>query len=185
LEAKNFHTVDDLMQSGEERIELIDGEIIRRPMARSEHALVQAGISDEIAFYKRKDGLGGWWIMSEISVMYNEHQCPSHDLAGWRKERVPDRPAGIMNVTPDWVCEITSPGHERKDVFHHFMLLQRNKGLCYWLISPEDKALIAYKLADETYRVAFSVECRTPDDFKKVRIPPFEEVEIDLGYVFG
>lgn len=185
MEAKRFKTVDDLVQSGEERIELIDGEIIRRPMARSEHALVQSGISDEVALYKRKDGSGGWWIMSEISVVYNEHQCPSHDLAGWRKERVPDRPTGIMNVTPDWVCEITSPGHERKDVFHHFMMLQRNKVPCYWLISPEDKTLIAYKLADKTYRVAFAVECRSPEDFKKVRIPPFGEVEIDLRYVFG
>lgn len=185
MEAKSFKTVDDLMQSGEERIELIDGEIIRRPMARSEHALVQSGISDEVAFFKRKDGMGGWWIMSEISVVYNEHQCPSHDLAGWRKERVPDRPSGIMNVRPDWVCEITSPGHERKDVFHHFMMLQRNRVPYYWLISPEDKTLIAYKLAGDAYRVAFAVECRAPEDFGKVRIPPFEEVEIDLRYVFG
>lgn len=185
MEAKCFKTVDDLMQSGEERIELINGEIVKRPMARSEHALVQSVISGEVAVFRRKGGPGGWWIMSEISVMYNEHQCPSHDLAGWRKERVPGRPTGIMDVTPDWVCEITSPGHERKDVFHHFMLLQRNKVPYYWLISPEDNALIAYTLADETYRVAFSVECRAPGDLQKVRIPPFEEIEIDLRYVFG
>jgi Uma2 family endonuclease len=185
LEAKRFKTVDDLMEAGEERIELINGDIVKRPMARSEHALVQSGISDEVAFYRRKGDPGGWWIMSEISVIYDEHQCPSHDLAGWRKERVPDRPTGMMNVIPDWVCEITSPGHERKDVFHLFMLLQRKKVPHYWLISPEDKTLIAYRLADETYRVAFSVECRSPEDFEKVRIPPFEEVEIDLRYVFG
>jgi hypothetical protein len=25
---------------------------------------------------------GGWWILTEISVAYEPHECPSHDLAG-------------------------------------------------------------------------------------------------------
>jgi Uma2 family endonuclease len=185
MEAKKLKTVDDLLQSDEERVELINGEIIKRPMARSEHALIQSGISDEVSFFKRKNGPGGWWIMTEISVRYGEHQCPSHDLAGWRKERVPQRPTGIMSVMPDWVCEIVSPGHERKDLFHNFLLLQRSKVSYYWVISPEDRTLIAYELADEKYRVTFSVECRVKEDFSKARIPPFEDTEIDLSYVFG
>jgi Uma2 family endonuclease len=185
LEARKLKTVDDFLQSDNERVELIDGEIVKRPMARSEHALIQSSISDEVSPFKRKDGLGGWWIMTEISVKYNEHQCPSHDLAGWRKERVPLRPTGIMNIVPDWVCEITSPRHESKDLFHNFMLLQRSKVPYYWVISPEDKTLIAYRLVDENYHVAFSVERRVEQAIDKARIPPFEEVEIDLRYVFG
>ena len=185
LEAKKLKTVDDLMLSENERVELIDGEIVKRAMARSEHALIQSSLSDEVLSFKRKSGSGGWWIMTEISVRYNEHQCPSHDLAGWRKERVPNRPTGIMEVAPDWVCEIISPGHERKDLFHHFLLLQRHKTPHYWVISPEDKTLIAYSLSNDKYHVAFSVECKEPNDFKPVRIPPFEEVQIDLGYIFG
>ncbi|EIJ36318.1 Uma2 family endonuclease [Thiothrix nivea] len=106
-----------MLNADNERIELINGEIIKRPMARSEHALVQSGLSDEILPFKRKDGIDGWWIMTEISVRYHEHHCPTHDLAGWRKERVPARPTGIMETLPDWVCEITSPGHEHKDLF--------------------------------------------------------------------
>jgi Uma2 family endonuclease len=185
LEARKLKTVDDLLQSGDERVELINGEIIKRTMARAEHALIQSSISDEVSLLKRKDGPGGWWIMPEISVKYNEYQCPSHDLAGWRKERIPSRPVGIMNVIPDWVCEITSPSHERKDLFHNFLLLQRSKVPYYWVISPEDKTLIVYRLVDEKYQVAFSLEFGVEQDFKKARIPPFEEVEIDLNYVFG
>ncbi len=185
MEAKKLNTIKDLVHSQDERVELIDGEIIKRPMARSEHALIQSSLCDEVAIFKRKKGPGGWWIMTEISVAYSEYQCPSHDLAGWRKERMPHRPTGIMQVVPDWVCEITSPGHERKDLFHHFMLLQRSKVSCYWVISPEDKTLIAYQLNDDKYAVAFSVECREQKDFKKVSIPPFESTEIDLNYLFG
>ncbi|MGH8558065.1 MAG: Uma2 family endonuclease [Methylococcales bacterium] len=185
MEARKLATVDDLLQSADERVELINGEIVKRPMARSEHALIQSSISDEVSLFRRKDGLGGWWIMLEISVKYNEHQCPGHDLAGWRKERVPIRPTGIMNIIPDWVCEITSSGHERKDLFHNFMLLQRSKVSYYWVISPEDKTLIAYRLVDGKYHVTFSVECRFEQDIDKARIPPFEEVEFDLKYVFS
>ena len=123
--------------------------------------------------------------MTEISVRYNDHQCPSHDLAGWRKERVPLRPAEIMSVVPDWVCEIISPRHERKDLFHNFMLLQRSKVPYYWVISPEDKTLIAYRLADDKYQVSFSVEYSGEQNIDKARIPPFEEIEIDLQYIFG
>lgn len=185
LQAKKLKTVADLIQSADERVELLDGEIVKRPMARSDHALTQSGISDETVPFKRKNGPGGWWIMTEISVEYHEHQCPSHDLAGWRKERLPTRPSGVIRVIPDWVCEITSPGHERKDLFHNFMLLQRNGVSFYWVVSPEDKTLIAYQLVDEHYHVVFSIECKEPQDFAKVRIPPFAEAEIDLTYVFG
>ncbi len=185
MEAKKLNTVKDLLQSNDERVELMNGEIIKRPMARSEHALIQSSLSDEVSVFKRKNGPGGWWIMTEISVAYSEHQCPSHDLAGWRKQRAPHRPTGIMKVIPDWVCEITSPGHERKDLFHHFLLLQRSKVSHYWVISPEDKTLLAYQLVHDKYAVVFSVECRQQQDFEKVRIPPFEETEIDLSYVFG
>ncbi|MBK1704615.1 Uma2 family endonuclease [Halochromatium glycolicum] len=185
MEARRLSTVDDLLRSSEERVELIDGEIVKRPMARSEHALIQSGLSDEVSLFKRKDGPGGWWIMPEISVEYAEHQCPSHDLAGWRKERVPGRPSGIMTILPDWVCEITSPGHERKDLFHHFLLLQRNQVPYYWVISPEDKTLIAYELLAETYHVAFAVESGVDQSLGKSRIPPFADTEIDLDYVFG
>ena len=185
MEAKKLQTVDDLLRSPEERVELIDGEIVKRPMAGSDHALVQSSLSDEAAVLKRKDGPDGWWIMPEISVKYSETQCPSHDLAGWRRQRVPRRPTGIMEGLPDWVCEITSPGHERKDLFHHFMLLQRNGVPYSWVISPEDKTLIAYGLVSAKYQVVFSVEIGVEPVADKVRIPPFEDTDMDLRYVFG
>ena len=117
-------------------------------------------------------------------MRYDQHHCPSHDLAGWRKERVPERPTGIMQVLPDWVCEITSPGHERKDVFHKFMLLQRHQVPHYWLISPEAKTLIAYQWDAGQYHVHCAVEYGI-DQVDVLHIAPFEEIGIDMGYVFG
>lgn len=185
MEALRLRTVDDLIQMEDERVELIDGEIVRRPMARFEHGLAQSALADEVRVLKRRGEPGGWWIVTEISVQYSQHQCPAHDLAGWRRERLPERPSGIMTLPPDWVCEILSPGHERKDMVHHLLLLQRAAVPHYWILAPEDRTLIVYALDHGTYRLSYSVAYRPPETPTKVRIPPFESLDIDLGYIFG
>jgi Uma2 family endonuclease len=180
MEALKLKTLDDLLLSPEERVELIDGEIVRRPMARSEHGMVQSNTITELGPFSRHSGPRGWWIITEVSVAYEAHQCPSHDIAGWRKERLPQRPSGVINLPPDWVCEIVSPGHERKDTLQIFLLLQRHRVPFYWLIWPEDKVLIAHRLENDGYHVV-----KTIAGEKTARIPPFEEAEIDLAYILG
>ncbi|EIC20371.1 Uma2 family endonuclease [Thiorhodovibrio frisius] len=184
MEALKFKTVEDLLDTQDERVELIDGEIVQRPMARAEHGVVQHRASVELGPFDHPSGPGDWWIASEISVRYSLHQCPTHDLAGWRKERLPERPCGVVDVPPDWVCEIISPGHERKDTLTLFLLLQRQGVPHYWLIWPEERSLIAFQLEGDTYRVIASVTATDPDE-RKMRIPPFEAVAIDLDYLLG
>lgn len=183
MEARKLQTFEDLLAAlqVDERQELINGEIIKRPMARFEHGSVQGDIVSELTPYKKDKGPGGWWIATEISVRYSDQNCPSHDLAGWRKEREGERPRGVMEVSPDWVCEITSPGHEKKDYLDVFLLLQKYRVPYYWIISPEDKSLIAYKLIDGKYAVVETVD----HTVGKVRIEPFMEVEFDLSDIFG
>ena len=182
MEAHKLKTTDELEEAlkENERLELINGEIIKRPMASFEHSSIQSDIPVELAHYKKMSGSGGWWIVTEISDRYNEHECPVHDIAGWRKERVPQRPKGVMEITPDWVCELVSKGHENKDTLRNFNTLMSYKVPYYWIIWPEDKALIAYKLVDGKYSVTESIE-----GGGKVRIEPFTDVEFDLDYVFG
>ena len=180
MEAYKLETVADLLASPDERVELIGGEIVRRPMARGEHGSVQLRTAVELGPVDRDSGPGGWWIATEISVAYETHECPTHDLAGWRKERMPERPRGVVELTPDWVCEIVSPGHERKDTLTLFLLLQHHRVPFYWLIWPESRTLIAYQLDGEHYRVIATITEPT-----RVRIPPFDAFEMDLGYILG
>lgn len=184
MEAVKLKTLADLFDAAEERVELIDGEIVQRPMARMEHGFVQSNTVAELDSLRRTSGPGGWWIATEVSVAYATHQCPTHDLAGWRKERLPERPRGVVEVVPDWVCEIVSPGHERKDTLTLFLLLQRHQVPYYWLIWPEDRSLVAWQLDGGSYRVIASVTAPGADE-RKMRLPPFEAVEIDLGYILG
>ena len=184
MEAYKLKTIDDLLASPEERVELIGGEIVRRPMARAEHGVVQGNAREELGIFNRRGGPGGWWIITEVSVAYEVHQCPSHDLAGWRKERMPARPRGVVEMAPDWVCEILSPDHERKDTLTLFLLLQRHRVPFYWLIWPDDRTLIVHQLDGDTYRVA-ATQTLPAGEGRRARIPPFDDIELDLGYILG
>ncbi|MEZ5479268.1 MAG: Uma2 family endonuclease [Thiolinea sp.] len=187
MAAPKLKTFDDLLLGLQldERIELINGELVPRASPRFEHGVVQAGLVDETSTFRRRKGPGGWWIATEVSVRYSEHHCPTHDLAGWRKERVPERPGGIMTLIPDWVCEITSPGHERRMYSPICCACRRNQVPYYWVISPEDRTLIAYAWSEGHYHVVFSVECDEGVSCQGLAIPPFAEQVMDLDYVFG
>ncbi len=93
MEAKRLKTSDDLEAAwlDGDRFELINGEIVKRPMPRFEHGAIQLEIGGELKRLRRIDGPGGWWFATEVSVCYNEYHTPTHDIAGWRKERLPRR----------------------------------------------------------------------------------------------
>ncbi|TVQ90838.1 MAG: Uma2 family endonuclease [Chromatiaceae bacterium] len=184
MEAHKRKTIDDLRESPEERVELIDGELVRRPMARADHGMAQVATATELGELPRRAGPGGWWIITEVGVAYERYQCPSHDLAGWRKDRMPARPRGVVELTPDWVCEIVSPGHERKDTLTRFLLLQRHRVPYYWLIWPEDRTLIVHQLDGDHYRVAMTFSLAA-NEGRRAHIPPFDDSELDLAYMLG
>ena len=78
------------------------------------------------------------------------------------------------------MCEIVSPGHERKDTLQLPLLLQRHQVPFYWLIWPEDRVLIAHQLDGGNYRVVATLQ-----DQSTARVPPFDSIELDLAYIFG
>ncbi|MBV5274666.1 MAG: Uma2 family endonuclease [Lamprocystis purpurea] len=177
MEALKLKTLNDLVLSPDERVELIGGEIVRRPMARFAHAAAQGNLRGELHPLVRGAGPGGgWWFATEVSVAYEVHDCPSHDLAGWRRERLPRLPDGVIELPPDWVCEIVSPGHETKDTRYLPLLLKRHRVPFYWLIWPEERTLVAYALDDGDWRVIATLK-----DQDRARIPPFEAIELDLA----
>lgn len=101
-------------------------------------------------------------------------------MAGWRKARLPALPSGVIELPPDWVCEVVSPGHERKDTQQIPLLLQRHQVPYYWLIWPEERKLVAHRLDAGSYRVIATLGHERP-----VRVPPFDEIALDLGYILA
>ena len=99
------------------------------------------------------------------------------DLAGWRRERMPEIPAGVaFTILPDWVCEILSPATRKLD-----RTAKRDR---YWaagvghhrLVDPDERTLEAFALQHDAWVLAAS---RVDDD--AVRLAPFEAVSYSLG----
>jgi Uma2 family endonuclease len=191
MEAFKLQTVADLLVHPDERVELIGGEIVRRPMARFVHGRAQGCTFRQLGPLDRSDGPGGgWWIATEVSVAYETHECPSHDLAGWRRQRLPQLPEGVIDLSPDWVCEIVSPGHEIKDTRHLPLLLKRHRVPWYWLLWPEARTLMAHALRDGEWQTILTLQVTgskigQSTDRTRARIPPFDAIELDLVDLLG
>ena len=69
-----------------------------------------------VPFDNGPDGPGGWWIIFEPELHFDE-EIVVPDLAGWRRERMPEYPdTAYFTLAPDWVCEVLSASTRRHDL---------------------------------------------------------------------
>ena len=81
---------------------------------------------------------------------------------------------------PDLVVEILSPGTSKRDIATKYELYQRHGVKEYWLMYPNDRTLLVYRLSDDS-RYA------TPEVFGEsdiVPVPLLGDLIIDMGKVF-
>ncbi len=78
--------------------------------------------------------------------------------------------------SPDWVCEILSPGTRRLDRMEKMPIYADYQVSHLWLVDPIDKTLEVFRLKDEEWVVAGLFV-----DDAKVRALPFTEIEISLS----
>ena len=99
------------------------------------------------------------------------------DLAGWRRERMPDVPrAAYFTLAPDWICEVLSRSTQALDRTDKMMIYAREGVRHAWLVDPTARTLEVYRLqATEWLRVG------TWRDDAAVRAEPFDAVELELG----
>ena len=178
---------EDLTALGEDvKAEIIDAHIVVSPSPLPEHSLGQGAIIRYIGgpFHPADDeddgGPGGWWIFSEVDVRLDRHQVVRPDVAGWRRERMPE-PWGVrpIEVAPDWICEIISPSNERHDHVVKRRLYARYGVKHYWLLDPAKRILEALRLDGKHW-----VEVGVYSDDDRVRIEPFDAIELRVSRLF-
>jgi len=185
--ARPLATYADLAALGDDaRAEIVHGAIVERAAPSFEHGVAQSAMSGVLGprFGRRgggADGPGGWWIASEVEVEYDPHEVLRHDLAGWRRTRVPDMPHGSpTRLAPDWVCEILSPSNARRDLVDKLRILQASGVPHYWILEPAERVLLEHRLEASGYVVALSAAAG-----ERVRAEPFDAIEVDVGAFFG
>jgi Uma2 family endonuclease len=183
--APRLATYDDLLSLPEDvRAEILAGHLVVSPAPLPRHSKAQRSIGRFIGGPFDDDdghgGPGGWWIFVEVDVRLAVHDVVRPDLAGWRRERLP-RPGNVrpIDVVPDWVCEVISPSTAALDRVKKRALYARHGVGRYWMVDPEARTLEALELDGDRW-----VEIGAWDETAAVRIPPFAELELELGRLF-
>ncbi len=176
-------TYEDLLKVPENLIaELIDGELYTWPRPAGPHARFSSVLAMEIGppYDLGRHGPGGWWIFFEPELHLSEDVLVP-DLAGWRRERMPEIPHDHRFVVePDWVCEVISPSTEHVDRGKKTRIYAEHDVPWLWLVDPERRTLGVFRLAGDVYSM---LRVFTGDDV--VRADPFPAVEINLAAIWG
>lgn len=180
-------TAEDLrrLHGEDSRYELIHGELVEKAMTRIEHSGVAAMLTQILGRrFERKPGgrwPGGWLIRPELHVQYFDEELFCHDLCGFRRDLHPDIPATWpVTARPDWVCELLSPGHEKRDRVDKWSVLWRAKVPHYWIVNPEERFLEVHRWKPEGYEVALKASSG-----EVIRAEPFDAVELRTDVLFG
>lgn len=183
--AQRLATFQDLLDlGGDVRAEVIAGSVVTSPAPLPRHSRAQRALGSFIGGpYDDDDGRGGpggWWIFVEVDVEVSPHDIVRPDLAGWRRERLPQPGrARPIRVIPDWVCEIASASTAAHDRVTKRALYAEHGVRHYWIVDPEARTLEALELSDARW-----VELGAWDEAARARIAPFEEVELEVGRLF-
>ncbi|MEK6608874.1 MAG: Uma2 family endonuclease, partial [Myxococcota bacterium] len=162
LAARSQATVADLLALPDEvRAEVIGGEIVEKAAPSGEHSDAQTALGSTLwPWFNRRPGgsrPGGWWIRAEVDVEMETHEVYRPDLAGWRRDRVPERPTGRpIRIRPDWVCEVLSDSNANNDLVVKLRVFHRNAVPHYWIADPERKILTVHRWQADGYLVVLT-----------------------------
>ena len=172
-------TYQDVLDAPAHQVaEVVNGTLYTHPRPAPAHALASSNLGDELVspFGKGRGGPGGWWIIDEPELHLTE-EILVPDLAGWRRERMPELPdTAYFPLAPDWVCEVLS-GSTRKVDLHEKRPVYAREGVGHlWLIDPTDRTLEAFELHDGQWLLIASAK-----DDEPVNIRPFDAITFSLG----
>ncbi len=159
--------------------EIIEGVLYTAPRPRFRHADIESYLGADLKnpFQRGRGGPGGWWILIEPGVELEGSPEVVPDLAGWRRERLPDpEPDAAIRVVPDWVCEISSPSTRRHDQLVKRPFYARVGVAWLWIVDLDAHTLAASKLMDGHW-----VELAVFGEEDTVRAEPFAAVAISMS----
>ena len=183
--AEKRATTDDLfaIPEADRRHELIEGVIEPKGAASGRHGAAQRKLSAHVDPFDRRPGgggPGGWWFATEVDVFFDPANTFRPDVVGWRRDRVPRQPEEVLvEVRPDWVCEILST-NRRNDLVRKKRVYHRHQVPHYWILDPDEGTLTVYRWSADGY-----VELLVAEHGEEVRPEPFEAIPLRVGALFG
>lgn len=158
--------------------EIIEGTLYTHARPRPGHAFLEGRLYSEVEgpFQLGRGGPGGWWIIPEPGIHLEGSPEFIPDIAGWRRERVPEMPSNRWTVAPDWACEILSPSTRAYDLRIKRPFYARIGIRHLWFVDLEARVLSVSELAAGCW-----LETGVYGEDDVARVPPFEAIELKFG----
>jgi Uma2 family endonuclease len=167
----------------------VAGELIRgvlyampRPRPRDQRATGRLFSDLEGPFDRAGGERGGWVILVEpgIALPAVDVDELSPDIAGWRRERLPELPDSLIDVVPDWVCEVLSPSTRAHDQRVKRPLYAQAGVAWMWVVDVDARTVVVSQ--NESGRW---LEVAVYANTEPMAAQPFESHTIQLGDLWG
>jgi Uma2 family endonuclease len=162
--------------------EIVDGELIasRRPALRHSRAASALGGVLAPPFDFGQGGPGGWLILDEPELHLSADVLVP-DLAGWRRERVPELPdEAAFTLAPDWVCEVLLPSTGALDRARKLPIYAQERVAHAWLVDPTLRTLEVLRREGSAWLLVATFE-----GDRRVRAEPFDALDLDLSLLWA
>ena len=132
---------------GDERYELIDGELVLVGSPNTDHQTVSARIGYRMYSFIEENGLGRFFH-APYDVLFTDTDVVQPDLLFVSKERESIITEANIQGAPDLIVEILSPSSVRRD-WHDKRGLYANYGVReYWIVDPVHQIVSVLLLQD-------------------------------------
>jgi Uma2 family endonuclease len=179
---KGRATYRDILDAPEHKVaEIINGELRLSPRPAIPATSVNSQLGARLIVEFGSDGPPGGWVILFEPELHLGDDVLVPDIAGWRMERLPVLPdEAAFVLPPDWICEVLSPSTEKIDRAEKLTIYAAHGVQWAWLVHPRRRTLEAWRLLDGRW-----LSMGVFKDADRVRIEPFDAIEIDLAKLWA
>ncbi len=147
-------TVDDLLLFPKDgrKYELVDGKIVVSP-GGFRHSRVGTNIVLILGMFLRQEPIGEVFG-SDLGIIFANGNLRSPDVTVVRKEKLPagDAPQTFMEIVPDLVVEVLSPGDSPRVVGEKIGEFLECGVPLVWVVDPAERTVTVYRSLSHTER---------------------------------
>lgn len=179
LQQLTWEDIKDLPESGSQRTELVNGELVVSPSASSRHQRICTQLGIEIGLFLRSNPLGELFS-SPVHVILDEHVHYEPDLCFVASDRLSIIGENYLSGPPDLIIEVISESNRSHDTVVKLRDYERYGVREYWLVDPRENHIRVFTLQGVAYRL---LGVFVPGE--SVRSSIFSEIELDPANVLS
>ena len=170
---------DYLDTPGDERYELLDGELILVGSPNMAHQDVVTNLGTPLSVFVREGDLGKLYF-APTDVILSDSEVVQPDLLFISKEREHIRTSANIQGAPDFIVEILSPSSAQRDWGRKRDLYARHQVKEYWIVDPANRIVYVMLLRDRVLDLD-----ATYGEGDTVNSATLEGFSVDVGDLFS